>query len=176
MAIKDSGDRTVFETGAVRDMRVGKGRCDLMPLALAQILIDADPKDLGPRNAGPLTHLEYFKESGFVVELRNAILAFHRESRYTSIYEMMLDVSHHFEEGCEKYGENNWQKGIPVHCYVDSAARHYLKWRRGDEDERHDRAFVWNVMCAWWTCGHIYEMHEYARKDDCDSTEAVYGA
>ena len=30
--IKDSGDRTEFETGAVRDMREGKGRCDLMPL------------------------------------------------------------------------------------------------------------------------------------------------
>ena len=30
--IKDSGDRTEFSTGAVRDMREGKGRCDLMPL------------------------------------------------------------------------------------------------------------------------------------------------
>ena len=30
--ILDSGDRTQFESGAVRDMREGKGRCDLMPL------------------------------------------------------------------------------------------------------------------------------------------------
>lgn len=29
--IKDSGDRTQFETGAVRDMREGKGRMDLLP-------------------------------------------------------------------------------------------------------------------------------------------------
>lgn len=29
--IKDSGDRTEFETGAVRDMHEGKGRCDLLP-------------------------------------------------------------------------------------------------------------------------------------------------
>ena len=29
--IKDSGDRTEFETGAVRDMREGKGRMDLLP-------------------------------------------------------------------------------------------------------------------------------------------------
>lgn len=28
--IKDSGDRTEFETGAVRDMHSGKGRMDLM--------------------------------------------------------------------------------------------------------------------------------------------------
>lgn len=29
--IKDSGDRHVFPTGAVRDMREGKGRYDLLP-------------------------------------------------------------------------------------------------------------------------------------------------
>ena len=29
--IKDSGDRTTFSTGAVRDMHEGKGRCDLLP-------------------------------------------------------------------------------------------------------------------------------------------------
>lgn len=29
--IKDSGERTTFETGAVRDMHAGKGRFDLLP-------------------------------------------------------------------------------------------------------------------------------------------------
>ena len=29
--IKDSGDRRPFESGAVRDMAEGKGRCDLLP-------------------------------------------------------------------------------------------------------------------------------------------------
>ena len=32
MEIKDSGERREFETGAVRDIQKGKGRCDLMPL------------------------------------------------------------------------------------------------------------------------------------------------
>jgi hypothetical protein len=31
MEIKDSGQRTEFETGAVRDMHSGKGRIDLLP-------------------------------------------------------------------------------------------------------------------------------------------------
>ena len=31
--IKDSGERTTFETGAVRDMHEGKGRMDLLPWA-----------------------------------------------------------------------------------------------------------------------------------------------
>ena len=30
--IKDSGDRTQFNTGAVRDMHTGKGRMDLLPV------------------------------------------------------------------------------------------------------------------------------------------------
>jgi hypothetical protein len=33
MMIKDSGERTQFETGAVRDMHEGKGRMDLLPWA-----------------------------------------------------------------------------------------------------------------------------------------------
>lgn len=32
MQIKDSGNRTTFATGAVRDMHAGKGRMDLLPL------------------------------------------------------------------------------------------------------------------------------------------------
>ena len=32
--IKDSGDRTAFSTGAVRDMHTGKGRCDLLPMCV----------------------------------------------------------------------------------------------------------------------------------------------
>lgn len=31
MEIKDSGERTRFDTGAVRDMHTGKGRMDLLP-------------------------------------------------------------------------------------------------------------------------------------------------
>lgn len=34
MAIKDSGDRTQFESGAVRDMHEGKGRFDLLPMCV----------------------------------------------------------------------------------------------------------------------------------------------
>ena len=33
MSIKDSGERTQFESGAVRDMHEGKGRMDLLPMS-----------------------------------------------------------------------------------------------------------------------------------------------
>ena len=34
MEIKDSGERTQFASGAVRDMHEGKGRCDLLPMCV----------------------------------------------------------------------------------------------------------------------------------------------
>lgn len=37
--IKDSGDRREYETGAVRDMAAGKGRCDLLPLDVAAMML-----------------------------------------------------------------------------------------------------------------------------------------
>ena len=137
--IKDSGERTEFETGAVRDMRSGKGRCDLMPLEVVSELMD----DVVIRD------IANFQKSNDYHDLQDALLDFAENCNW-SLCNMMLEVAIHFEDGAKKYGENNWQKGIPVWCYVDSAVRHYLKFLRGDSDEPHDRAFVWNVLCCIW--------------------------
>ena len=51
--------------------------------------------------------------------------------------------------------ERNWEKGLPEYCYIDSAIRHYLKWMDGQDDEPHDRAVLWNLMCLWWTHENI---------------------
>lgn len=37
--ILDSGQRRKFESGAVRDIQQGKGRCDLIPLSVASHLM-----------------------------------------------------------------------------------------------------------------------------------------
>ena len=137
--IKDSGERTEFQTGAVRDMRAGKGRCDLMPLSVVAEVMDD----------GIIRDVARFQTSGDWRDLSNAILRFAHERKW-SVPELMLETSIHFEEGAKKYGENNWRKGIPIKCYIDSAVRHYLKWRNGDTDEPHDRAFVWNLLCCMW--------------------------
>lgn len=136
--IKDSGTRREFDTGAVRDCTEGKGRCDLMPLdVVAEVADDEILEDIAS-----------YVDTGIDMFLKNALERFARV--YDSIYDMMLDVSIHFEEGAKKYGEYNWQKGIPESSYIDSAVRHYLKFRAGMEDERHDRAFVWNILCLIW--------------------------
>ena len=145
--IKDSGKRREFETGAVRDIQEGKGRCDLMPLDVVDVF--CEPPIV-------LHHISTFQKSGDVSCLYQAVRAF-CILRNWEMPTMLLEVSKHFEEGAKKYGENNWQKGLPVNCYIDSAVRHYLKWWRGDTDEPHDRAFVWNLICCIWTVKHIDE-------------------
>lgn len=144
-SILDSGDRTQFESGAVRDMREGKGRCDLMPLEVASHFLYDD------QILGLLSDFQETSDTGRLYEALKwfcgQLLVGHGTEHRCSL---LLEVAKHFEEGAKKYGENNWQKGIPVHCYIDSAVRHYLKWLRGDKDEPHDRAFVWNLMCCIW--------------------------
>lgn len=92
--IKDSGERTEFSTGAVRDMKRGVGRMDLLP------------------------------------------------------WYGIMEVSKHCEEGAEKYGEHNVDKGIPLHSLCDSAARHLAKFIAGETDEDHLRAAAWNLLWA----------------------------
>ena len=95
--IKDSGQRTEFETGAVRDAQGGKGRFDLLP--------------------------------------KMTIWA----------------LAHHYEKGCQKYGDRNWEKGIPIKNFMDSAQRHLTEFELGFEDENHLIAALWNIACAYET-------------------------
>lgn len=147
--IKDSGNRREYETGAVRDIQKGKGRCDLMPLDVV-----AEYLTLNGDENPVLMSIYQFQETGDTERLFDILDIFNNQN-WENDETMLLEVSKHFEEGAAKYGERNWQKGIPKSSYIDSAVRHYLKWLRGDDDERHDRAFVWNIICLIWTHEHI---------------------
>lgn len=95
--ILDSGERTEFGSGAVRDMHEGKGRFDLLPMCV------------------------------------------------------LLRLARHYENGCRKYGDRNWEKGIPCHSFADSAMRHLVKYMDGWTDEDHLIASIWNLMGLAWT-------------------------
>lgn len=155
--IKDSGERRQFDTGAVRDIQEGKGRCDLMPLdVIAECLYKTAEE---PVVSDLLRELHLFTETGNKEHLYKVLT---KDKPYDRWSTMFLEVAIHFEEGAEKYGENNWKKGLPIKCYINSAVRHFLKWFRGDTDEPHDRAFCWNIICAIWTCEHKPELNDYA--------------
>ena len=132
--ILDSGDRTEFNTGSVRDAKANQGRCDLIPLdVMANIM--GDPI---------ITQLALFQitQSSRCYEIINKFTEMH----FPSKADMFLELSIHFKQGAEKYDEENWRKGIPIHSYFDSAIRHYMKFVRGDNDEPHNRAFIWNLV------------------------------
>lgn len=68
-------------------------------------------------------------------------------------------VAHRFADGAIKYGENNWQKGIPRRQILASALRHVEAWRCFQEEtgeigldvtresgEDHLAAAVWGLL------------------------------
>ncbi len=89
--LRDSGERTEYSTGAVRDRRTGKGRYDLIPT------------------------------------------------------ELLIRLAKHYENGAVKYNDRNWEKGMPISNFVDSAFRHLVSYMAGDTEEDNLAAIVWNV-------------------------------
>ncbi len=110
--IPDSGSRTEFESGAVRDQGGGKG------------LIASIPPNF------------------------------------------IRSVAKRFEDGAQKYGHQNWQKGIPLTSYLNSASRHTLQIAEGDLTEDHVGAVGWNMAAFQWTLSEIEKGNLPASLDD----------
>lgn len=159
MEILDSGNRREFESGAVRDIAEGKGRCDLLPLDIIGEMLDLPY----------LQDIEHYIRKGDPSFLTIIITDF-CEDEFGCCETAFLEVSKHYEDGANKYAERNWEKGIPLHCYIDSGVRHYLKHLRGDTDERHDRAFIWNLLGALWTAKNKPELIDLPFKEDKDES------
>lgn len=51
-------------------------------------------------------------------------------------------------EGAAKYGDRNWEKGIPTGNYLDHAVDHLLAFMQGDVSEDHLGHALWNVAAA----------------------------
>lgn len=90
--LKDTGARTEFETGAVREASlVDKGRYDLVsPYAIRRLAVVC-------------------------------------------------------AKGAIKYDDRNWEKGMQLHRYIDSAKRHLDQYLMGQTDEDHLGHALWNI-------------------------------
>ena len=91
---KDSGQREQHHTGAVRDVRGGKGRFDLLPTRSIR--------------------------------------------RLAGVY----------ERGALKYSARNWEKGMPLSRYMDSALRHLFQYLEGQRDEDHLAQAAFNILAV----------------------------
>ena len=153
MEIKDSGNRREFASGAVRDIDDSKGNTTLLPLEeVANFLMSKE-----------IHNIQKFKQTGDIGYLYFAISEFNSMHGWSDA-DSMLELSKHFAEGMKKYGKDNWKKGIPISSYMDSGIRHYLKVKAGWNDEPHDKAFIWNLICACWTMNNKPELDDFTEK------------
>ena len=51
-----------------------------------------------------------------------------------------------YARGAEKYGDNNWQKGITYTRCLSSLERHLHQFKQRETDEDHLAAVVWNAL------------------------------
>lgn len=151
--IKDSGERTDFANGAVREIREENGRCDLLPLKQVAMLFD---NDYIVKIA--LEGIDDYVYNGKIAGIVSALKAFCKMKFQDSMPEMILMVSLHYKDALSKYPERNWEKGLPTHSFVDSGVRHLLKIARGDQDEPHNNAFIWNMLGILWNDEHHPEL------------------
>lgn len=52
-----------------------------------------------------------------------------------------------FEKGAAKYSDRNWEKGMPLSWFFDSARRHMEQYLEGRRDEDHAGQSLWNLHC-----------------------------
>lgn len=176
MDMKDSGAMREFETGGHRDSADGKGRMDLVPWDM-------------------LTSVEYMKDDAIMrcviyflkhhdLKTIDAMLEHFIHLAYmptngqctaACYYTAMMEVSKLYEQGANKYGENNWKKGMPTHVYLDCALRHYFKWQAGWKDEAHDRAVIWNLLALKWTITNKPELDDIPKQENNKEEENTDG-
>ena len=72
----------------------------------------------------------------------------------------LLRVARHMENSLADHGERNWERGLPMHCFLDSAMRHIFKYMDGWTDEDHLAAAATNLLMALWTEAHLPAMQD----------------
>ena len=83
----------------------------------------------------------------------------------------IIRLSKHYEQGAKKYTRLNYQKGIPVSAFMDSALRHIFKYLDGWDDEDHLSAAAFNVLGAMQMEERNKEMQDVeARNGECGFT------
>ena len=67
--------------------------------------------------------------------------------------ELLERLAKHYTKSLEKYPENNWKKATKEESnkiFIPSAWRHFIAWLRGDKDEDHGIALIWNIISWIW--------------------------
>lgn len=63
--------------------------------------------------------------------------------------ELIIRIAEHYHRGGLKYAPLNWRRGTDPDSLERnrrSAARHFVQWLHGEEDEDHLAAVTWNMI------------------------------
>lgn len=180
--LKMDGEKAQFDSGAIRYTKTGKGRYDLIPgdvisdiigyaidlfednntvtVSKADIIEVAYRGEVEDRFKNTIINLviQYYAPADAIQDDRGLPAA---EGTIVSFMDgmanMLKDLAIHYENGAEKYGVDNWKKGIPVvggdrgGSFMDSAMRHLAQYLIGLTDEPHQISCIWNCVCGLWT-------------------------
>lgn len=84
----------------------------------------------------------------------------------------LLLAAKQMQRGAAKYSARNWEQGIPLSVFADSALRHIAKLISGYDDEPHLDAAIWNLLCLAETQERIRQEILPATLDDLPHTYA----
>lgn len=69
------------------------------------------------------------------------------KGRYDLISVFALrEIARVYEDGARAYGDRNYERGMPLSRFLDSAFRHLLQCLEGKDDENHAANAAWNIM------------------------------
>lgn len=160
--IKVEPDKEIktYGDGAIRQDKSGKGRPDLIPPECLMRVFDEFTLKIGTVVSKPREIINNVYTGNYITPLIDlAMLKYNEgimetEEQMIHIFGSLIkELSIHYEKGAEKYGIDNWKKGLPAESFKQSALRHFNSYYlMHEKDENHFIAFVWNVF------GYIYCM------------------
>ena len=169
--ILDSGARRQFSTGGVRDISDDKGDMSLLPFDIVSNLGKFYDRGFDDTKFDIRFVMECidgytkYNNDEFIYNL----LACFIHTFYNNLETGIIEYSKLLQKGQIKYNRMNWNKGLPNHCFLDSGLRHCMKVFRGDTDEDHKRAVIWNFVGLLWTKIHHSDLDDIYYGDDFSS-------
>lgn len=171
-----------FETGAVRDTEDSKGSPCLMPNDIIFSMIVGAKKidhricsntderiealiDLASLLSRPIKEgmsKQQFETIVFEI-FHHACLLTAELSSVTYSKNLYLPYTYglrrlalHYQNGAQKYAENNWRKGMPMRRYYNSLWRHLMSILEQDKSEDHCAAVIWNIVGFYTTWNDVF--------------------
>lgn len=142
-------------------------RRNLLPLSTISTLIKSDVLRI-------INNFEV-RGSSDAAFLYDAIRAFVAENKKwnSSMETAILEISNDCSNAAKKYNENSWKKNS-VSYYIDNGICQYLKWHRGDADEAHDKAFIWNMVWAIWVIENAVAIEPVSATHEADEESSQF--